>query len=105
MSDPLVLTKPMTQDRLNAAVFECARLRMTGSIRIPGYWDALDTMDYFETRARAPIVRMSDSDFLFCDKHISFRFDRVEINPTRIEIPGPAFPVLSFEGRTQCSLT
>ena len=68
----LRLTLPADQDRLNAAVYECARLRVTGEIRIPGAWDAACATDYYETRTGAIVGQLSDSDFIFNGKHVFF---------------------------------
>ena len=105
MSDPLVLSPPETQDRLNATVFECARLRMTGPVFIPGCWDPRDTMDYFDHRAKTTVIRTTDSDFVFCNRRIRFLPDRVIIDPSRTETPGPACPAQSSACQTLCSPT
>ena len=76
----LRLTLPADQDRLNAAVYECARLRVTGEIRIPGAWDAACATDYYETRTGAIVGQLSDSDFIFNGKHVFFGTDHVAIN-------------------------
>jgi hypothetical protein len=59
----LLLTKPTTQDRLNAAVFEIIGLNVMGSIGIPGDWDANSTAQYIERRLKRPITQH------FCREH------------------------------------
>ena len=53
----LLLTKPTTQERLNAAVFEIIGLNVMGSIRIPGEWDASSVAQYIERRLKRPVTQ------------------------------------------------
>jgi hypothetical protein len=80
----LQLSAPPDQDRLNAAVYECAHLRVTGEIRIPGAWDPADAVDYFETRTGTVVGQLGDSDFIFNGKLIFFGDNFVTISSARI---------------------
>jgi hypothetical protein len=92
MPTPLSLLTPPTQDRLNAAAYECAHLRMTGAIAIPGDWDPDATVRYFEIRGwRTALTRTSFREFDYGQKSIVFLDDRVIINP-RSERSAPASP-------------
>ena len=77
----LMLSTPLTQNRLNAAVFEVVRLRLTGPIGIPGVWDAEETRRYMETRIRRTVVAGDDMWFCVNGKHVHFTAFRVVITP------------------------
>lgn len=88
----LILTTPPNQARLNAAIFECTRLRVTGPIHIPGCWDAAAAADYLETRSGGLVCEETENDFIFHGKHVLFHSTGVIISPERIETSDPAFP-------------
>jgi hypothetical protein len=48
----LLLTKPATQERLDAAVYEIIGLRVMGPIGIPGEWNAHSTAQYLQRRLK-----------------------------------------------------
>ena len=68
MHSMLLLTKPATQDRLNAAVVEIIGLNVTGSVCIPVgaqmmmMWDAGSTLRYAERRLKQSITLIQDSE-------------------------------------------
>ena len=68
MHSMLLLTKPATQDRLNAAVVEIIGLNVTGSVCIPVgaqmmmMWDAGSTLRYAERRLKQSISLIQDSE-------------------------------------------
>ena len=126
----LNLTTPANQSRLNAAVRECAGLRVTGAIHIGnlfffmwpptktkrdpcagGRWSMTDTMNYLGPGA---VRTANDSEFLFMEKKIAFSTTGVTILTTtprpaspagRTETPGRASPAPDPGGRTPCSPT
>ncbi len=55
----LLLTKPATQERLDAAVYEIIGLRVMGPIGIPGEWNAHSTAQYLQRRLKkqTPIIQ------------------------------------------------
>lgn len=74
----LLLTKPATQERLNAAVFETIGLNVMGHIGIPGEWNANSTAQYIQRRLKkqAPITQHLCTEhgvrLLVGDKYIYF---------------------------------
>jgi hypothetical protein len=50
----LILTKPVNQERLNAAVVEVVGLNVMGPVCIPGEWDAHEVMRYIEVKLKQP---------------------------------------------------
>ena len=68
----LMLRKPVTQDRLNAAVMETINLRITGSVGIPGIWDMKDTMHYIESKTGKTLEDNGSSEFSVDDKCVRF---------------------------------
>lgn len=62
----LLLTKPATQDRLNAAVVEVLGLNVMGPIGIQGAsWDIHNTVRYIEARLKQPLTVVLDSESQF----------------------------------------
>jgi hypothetical protein len=53
----LLLTKPATQERLDAAVYEIIGLRVMGPIGIPGEWNAHSTAQYLQRRLKKQITQ------------------------------------------------
>ena len=81
----LLLSKPATQDRLNAAVIEVIGLNVMGSVNIPGMWDAEKTILYIEKRLKKPIEYQIYNEegtwFFIHNKVIHFAPNRVLIRP------------------------
>ena len=63
----LTLSVAPTQDRLNAAVYECIRLRVCGAIAIPitHYFDIDDLMEYLERRFQTMVATFTDDGSVF----------------------------------------
>lgn len=62
----LYLNTPPTQDRLNATVAECIRLRITGPITVTGdYWDAEDLINYLESKHNTCVATFNDEQTIF----------------------------------------
>ena len=54
-----MLTKPATQDRLNAAVVEVLGLNVMGPVGIPGTWDVGKTVLYIQSKLKEPLALYS----------------------------------------------
>jgi hypothetical protein len=67
----LMLRKPATQSRLNAAVMETIDLRISGSVGIPGEWDMQDTMQYIESKTKRTLEACRN-EFSVDDKRVLF---------------------------------
>jgi hypothetical protein len=83
----LLLSKPATQDRLNAAVFEVIGLNVMGSVGIPGRWDAEKAIQYIEKRLKESITQQMFSEegtqFYAKNKVIHFSPTGVLIEPVQ----------------------
>lgn len=78
----ITFNRPLTQDRLHAALYELIRMRFTGTVIIEGGWDAYDALEYLENRLRVeiiPTMRMDGSLFYLNDKYVRFLIDHVVI--------------------------
>jgi hypothetical protein len=78
----LILSMPMNQDRLNAAVLEVIRLRVMGPVQIPGRWDMYDTMQYIESKLEHSPTESGDG-FSIHNKCIQFTNSAVVISPLK----------------------
>jgi hypothetical protein len=79
----LILSKPVNQDRLNAAVVEIICLRVMGPVLIPGIWDMHDTLQYIESKFKHPPKATEDKTLFFIhDKTIHFTHSSVVIFPS-----------------------
>ena len=81
----LLLTKPTTQERLNAAVFEIIGLNVMGPVGIPGEWDARSAAQYIERRLKRPITQHPCKEHGMLlqtgNKHIYFTQSGILIQP------------------------
>ena len=81
----LTLTKPVTQERLNAAVAEVIGLNVMGPVRIPGEWDANETINYVEERLKQTnslhYITESGVMYQITDKIIHFTHTEIYIYP------------------------
>ena len=86
----LLLSKPATQDRLNAAVAEIIGLNVLGPVSIPGTWDAEKAIQYIEKRHKKPIEYQKHNEdgtwFFIHNKVIHFAPNRVLIRPLQTMI-------------------
>ncbi len=82
----LFLTKPATQDRLNAAVVEVIGLNVMGPVSIPGtLWSASNALEYTETKLKQPLTLFQDLEhgiyFQVNNKRVCFNATGVVIFP------------------------
>ncbi len=103
----VALSRPINQDRLNAAVFELLRLRFTGAVWLPGEgWDCEETVRYLGTRSRrCSLISWLSADgtlgaFRFGDKRVSFAEDGVLIE-TRPPSPAPTDYYFHCDGQDE----
>lgn len=83
------LSRPASQDRFHATLYELIRMRFSGTILINGEWDAYDALAYLETRMRMeiiPTLRANGSLFLLNGKYIQFADDAVVVTTSRAEL-------------------
>lgn len=87
----LMLSKPSTQDRLNAAVVEVIGLNVMGPVSIPGSWNAEKAILYIEKRLKEPITHQvydeEGTQFYAQDKVIHFSSIGVQIEPLQTTMP------------------
>ena len=77
------LSKPASQDRFNATVYELIRMRYNGTVCVEGSWDTDDTLSYLEHRMKLeiiPTLRHDGSVFFLNDKCILFQEDGVLVS-------------------------
>ena len=89
----LFLSSPPTQDRLNAAVYECVCLRMSGPITIPiPACDIYNLIEYLETRFKtlAATYRGDSSEFSIATKFVTVREKYIVIKPMKTETSFPS---------------
>jgi hypothetical protein len=82
----LFLDAPPTQDRLNAVVAECVRLRITGPITVAGdNWNEEDLIDYLESKYNTCVATFNDEQTLFSihSKMIHVLSDCIIITPEK----------------------
>jgi hypothetical protein len=82
----LVLSCPVNQDYLNAAVFDVIHLNVDGVVCIIGSgWDCYDTLGYLEKRMKCVMIATQCSDgseFCVCGRTVSFTTEGVLIYKT-----------------------
>jgi hypothetical protein len=87
----LILTKPATQSRLDAAIVEVIGLNIMGPVYIPGSWDAHSTIQYAEIKLKQPLTMYHNPKagvyFNANDKQVHFTLSGVLINPAETLIP------------------
>jgi hypothetical protein len=82
----IYLNAPPTQDRLNAVVAECVRLRITGPITIAGdNWNEEELIDYLESKYNTCVATFNTNQTLFSihSKMIHVLPDSVVITPEK----------------------
>jgi len=82
----LFLNAPPTQDRLNAVVAECIRLRITGPITIAGNnWNEEELINYLESKYNTCVATFNEEQTLFSinSKTIHVHPDCVVIMPEK----------------------
>ena len=63
----LTLVRAPSQDRLNAAIYECVRLRITGSMSVLiSCCDVYSLLDYLEARLRTIAATYTNDSNVFC---------------------------------------
>ena len=81
----LLLTKPTTQERLNAAIFEIIGLNVMGPVGIPGEWNAKSAAEYIECRLKRPVTQHECKEhgirLQTGNKHIYFMQSGILIQP------------------------
>lgn len=77
-------TRPATQDRFNATIYELLRMKFNGEVTVPGNWDPYITLDYLENRFRLciiPTLTPNGSSFEMFEKLVIFSQDGVLVIP------------------------
>ena len=85
----ILLSRPASQDRFHATLYELIRMRFSGTISVDGEWDAYDALEYLETRMRMeiiPTLRTNGSLFHLNGKYIRFSNDNVLITTSQTMI-------------------
>jgi hypothetical protein len=81
----IFLSKPPTQNRLNAAVVEIVGLNVMGPVCIPGTWDLNCTLEYTERKLKQQLISFIDLEqgtyFVANNRRIYFTPSGVWIYP------------------------
>jgi hypothetical protein len=82
-------SRPGSQDRFHATLYELIRMRFSGTILVDGGWDAYDALAYLEARMRMeiiPTLRANGSLFFLNGKYVQFTDDCVVVTTSRAEL-------------------
>lgn len=85
----ILLSRPASQDRFHATLYELIRMRFSGTIYVDGEWDAYDALAYLETRMRMeiiPTLRTNGSLFHLNGKYVHFLDENVVVTTSSAEI-------------------